>query len=49
VPVDFETTHDAFRYVHTEMVGDLDARAGELEQLLEEGLTEALAKLLKHV
>lgn len=48
-PTDFETTHDAFRFVHTESVVDLDARASELEELLEEGLTEALAKLLKQV
>jgi hypothetical protein len=46
---DFETTPDAFRYVHTESVTDLEARADELEQLLEEGLTESLAKLLKQV
>ncbi len=48
-PVEFETTHDAFRFVHTESVSDLDARGGELDELLEEGLTEALAKLLAQV
>lgn len=48
-PTDFETTHDAFRFVHTESVANLDARAGELEELLEEGVTEALARLLKQV
>ena len=43
------TTHDAFRYIYSESVSDLEGRAEELEGLLEEGLTEALAQLLKQV
>jgi hypothetical protein len=41
------TTKDAFRFVHTETTEELNHRAGELEELLEEGLTEALTHLLK--
>ncbi len=48
-PTEFPTTYDAFRYLHTESVAHVEARSGELEALLDEGLTEALAQLLKHV
>jgi hypothetical protein len=40
------TTKDAFRFVHSERLDQLTARKGELEDLLEEGLAEALAQLL---
>jgi hypothetical protein len=43
------TTKDAFRFVHTESLEDLERRSGELEELLDEGLAEALAVLLKRV
>ncbi len=39
------TTEDAFRFVHSEDAENLDMRAGELEELLDAGLANALAKL----
>jgi hypothetical protein len=42
------TTADAFRFVHTETLAQVEERAGELEQLLDEGLAVALAALMKH-
>lgn len=41
------TTADAFRFVHSESTDDLQARAPELEDLLDRGLTEALGRVLK--
>jgi Fic family protein len=41
------TTPDAFRFVHSEPLGDIEQRAGELEVLLDEGLAVALAGLLR--
>lgn len=43
------TTTDAFRFVHTESVDAINARASELEDLLDEGLALALAALLATV
>jgi fido (protein-threonine AMPylation protein) len=43
------TTKDAFRFLHAETTEQIDGRAGELEELLEEGLAEALLQLLKAV
>jgi len=43
------TTKDAFRFVHTESVDELDRRAHELGELLEEGLAEALAQLSRRI
>ena len=43
------TTRDAFRFVHSEGVDQIQARAPELEELLDEGLAEALARLLSRV
>jgi hypothetical protein len=45
----FQTTKDAFRFVHTEQPDDIAQRGHELEELLDEGLVEALAKLLSNV
>ncbi len=44
-----QTTADAFRFVHTESPDDLQTRSAELEELLDEGLSEALAKLLARI
>ncbi len=41
-----QTTTDAFRFVHSEPVSDLEKRAKELEELLDEGLAVALAELI---
>jgi fido (protein-threonine AMPylation protein) len=41
------TTPDAFRFVHSEPLLDIERRAGEIESLLDEGLAVALASLLK--
>ena len=41
------TTPDAFRFVHSEPLDEINGRAAELEQLLDEGLAVALAELLK--
>ena len=41
------TTPDAFRYVHSEPLDEINGRSGELEQLLDEGVAVALAELLK--
>jgi fido (protein-threonine AMPylation protein) len=41
------TTSDAFHFVHTEAIEEINQRAGELEQLLDEGLAVALASVLK--
>jgi hypothetical protein len=40
------TTEEAFRFVHSEDVENLNARAPELEETLDEGLANALAKLM---
>lgn len=51
-PQDFETiqtTTDAFRFVHTESDEVLADRWPELADLLDSGLTEALARLLRRV
>jgi fido (protein-threonine AMPylation protein) len=41
------TTTDAFRFVHTETIEQINGRAAELESLLDEGLAVALSELLK--
>jgi hypothetical protein len=41
------TTADAFRYVHSEALADIERRVPELHQILEEGLAVALARLLQ--
>ncbi len=41
------TTVDAFRFVHSESVDEINQRAQELEDLLDQGLAVALAELLK--
>jgi hypothetical protein len=41
------TTIDAFRFVHTEEIHEINRRAAELEQLLDEGLSVALAEMMK--
>ncbi|HBL15908.1 MAG TPA: hypothetical protein DD417_03860 [Elusimicrobia bacterium] len=41
------TTTDAFRFVYAESTDNLEKRAGELEELLESGLSEALSHLLR--
>jgi len=43
------TTKDAFRFVHSEDVAQIGSRTGELEELLDEGLAEALVHLLRRV
>jgi prophage maintenance system killer protein len=43
------TTKDAFRFVYTESIEELERRSAELEELLDEGLAEALSVLLKRV
>ena len=43
------TTKDAFRFVHSESSETIEGRSGELEELLEEGLSEALTHLLKEL
>lgn len=49
-PPDYETTtFDAFRFVHTESIEEIDHRASELEDLLDQGLAVALAELMKKV
>jgi fido (protein-threonine AMPylation protein) len=48
-PEIIRTTKDAFRFVHTESPEDIEKRAPELEALLDEGLAEALVKLLGKV
>ncbi len=45
----FQTTRDAFLFVHTESTDALDARIPELESLLDSGLTVALSRLLTQV
>lgn len=41
------TTVDAFRFVHSETIEEINRRADELEELLDQGLAVALAELLK--
>lgn len=41
------TTVDAFRFVHTEEIDDIGHRAVELERLLDDGLSVALAEMMK--
>lgn len=41
------TTTDAFRFVHSETLDQINQRAPELEDLLDEGLAVALSELLK--
>ena len=41
------TTVDAFRFVHTEEMHDINHRAPELERLLDDGLSVALAEMMK--
>lgn len=41
------TTADAFRFVHSESIGEISQRVQELEELLDQGLAVALAELLK--
>lgn len=41
------TTVDAFRFVHTEEIHDINRRAPELERLLDDGLSVSLAEMLK--
>jgi hypothetical protein len=41
------TTSDAFRFVHSEPIAEIDQRATELEELLDQGLAAALAGLLR--
>jgi hypothetical protein len=48
-PEDIQTTHDAFRFVHTESVDELDKRSGELEEILDGGLTVALSALMRRI
>lgn len=48
-PTFLETTKDAFCFTYEEPIEAVESRAFELEGLLEEGLTEALASLLKSV
>ncbi|HEX9725446.1 MAG TPA: Fic family protein [Vicinamibacteria bacterium] len=43
------TTEDAFRFVHSENVENLNERATELEEMLDEGLANALAKLMSAI
>lgn len=43
------TTSDAFRFVHSETVDQINGRAAELEALLDEGLAVALTALLRRV
>lgn len=48
VPRDeIRTTVDAFRFVHSESLEEIERRAPELEQLLDEGLAVALSELLR--
>ena len=46
---DISTTTDAFRVVDTESMEALNNRFGELHELLDQGLTVALAELLKRI
>ena len=46
---DIDTTKDAFRFVHTETAEQVAQRRSELYELLDDGLAEALAQLLKRV
>jgi fido (protein-threonine AMPylation protein) len=46
---DISTTTDAFRVVYTESMEALNNRLGELHELLDQGLTVALAELLKRI
>jgi hypothetical protein len=46
---DISTTADAFRVVHTESMEAVNDRFGELHELLDQGLTVALAELLKRI
>jgi hypothetical protein len=48
-PESVTTTVDAFRFVHTESVEDINRRAAELEELLDQGLAVGLAELLKRL
>jgi fido (protein-threonine AMPylation protein) len=41
------TTFDAFRLVHTEAIEDINRRASELENLLDDGLAVSLAEMMK--
>jgi hypothetical protein len=43
------TTVDAFRFVHTEGIHDIDRRAPELESLLDDGLSVSLAEMMKRL
>jgi fido (protein-threonine AMPylation protein) len=43
------TTVDAFRFVHTEEIADINRRAPELERLLDDGLSVALAEMMKRL
>jgi fido (protein-threonine AMPylation protein) len=43
------TAKDAFYFVHTEEISVIESRAAELDRVLEEGLAQALARLLKSI
>lgn len=43
------TTNDAFRFVHSESIPGIEARYGELTQLLDHGLAVALAEFKRNV
>lgn len=43
------TTVDAFRFVHTEDIHDINRRAPELEHLLDDGLSVSLAEMMKRL
>jgi fido (protein-threonine AMPylation protein) len=43
------TARDGFYFVHTETVEAIESRSADLERILEEGLAEALAALLKSI
>ena len=49
LPTYLPTTKDAFRFVHSESSETIEGRSDELEELLEEGLSEALTHLLKEL
>lgn len=48
-PEHITTTVDAFRFVHSESMEEIDRRAMELDELLDQGLAVALAELLKRL
>jgi len=47
--IDIPTTVDAFRVVYSEAVEAINGRLYELYELLDQGLTVALAELLKRI